>query len=155
MSWFNRLMMSDVGIKVAAREFVEGIASRVREFERFMPAGSDSVLGSIFLKAQVRSLIEDSPLTRSRTRSGAPFLFCSRWRVEGLQCSPQHRLHPRLAGILPHPCKGERAGVGALCSLSRELLSKPHFPAVEAMVADLWRVVEMGAVKLLRAVVPP
>jgi hypothetical protein len=65
-------MMSGVGIKVAAGEFAEGIASRVREFEEFVPAGSDpgsdalSRLGNrrfgtahMFLGAQVRGLVEE------------------------------------------------------------------------------------------------
>jgi outer membrane protein assembly factor BamB len=59
MSWFNRLMLSDVGIKMAAREFAAEIASRVREFEGFVPAGSDPVLAHVLLEAQVRSLIEE------------------------------------------------------------------------------------------------
>jgi hypothetical protein len=85
MAWFNRLMMSDVGLKMAAREFAGEIAGRVREFEGFVSAGSDqgsdalsrlgnrrsgldavsrlgnrrSGLAHMFLEAQVRSLIEE------------------------------------------------------------------------------------------------
>ena len=40
-------------------EFAGEIASRVREFEGFVPAGSDPGLASMFLEAQVRSLIEE------------------------------------------------------------------------------------------------
>ena len=70
--WFNALMVSDVGIKMAAREFAGEIASGVREFEGFVPAGSDpgsdavsrlgnrrSGLAQVFIEAQVRSLIEE------------------------------------------------------------------------------------------------
>jgi hypothetical protein len=96
MSWFNRLMLSDAGIKMAAREFAGGIASRVREFEGFVPSGSDPVLASMFLEAQVRSCIEDSELTSSCTRSGAPFLFCSRGRVEGKRMAQTRGSFPTL-----------------------------------------------------------
>jgi hypothetical protein len=41
MSWFNRLMLFDAHVKMAAREFAGEIASRVREFEGFVPSGSD------------------------------------------------------------------------------------------------------------------
>ena len=44
-------MVSDVGIKVGARGFAGEIASRVREFEGFVPSGSDPVLAHIFLEA--------------------------------------------------------------------------------------------------------
>jgi hypothetical protein len=66
------LVLSDVGLKMAAREFAGEIASRVREFEGFVAAGSDpgsdalsrlgnrrSVLANMFLEAQVRSLAEE------------------------------------------------------------------------------------------------
>jgi hypothetical protein len=60
MSWFNPVMLSDVGIKKAAREFAGEIASRVSEFEEgFVPAGSDPVLANMFLEAQVGSLVEE------------------------------------------------------------------------------------------------
>ncbi len=59
MAWFNVLMMSDVHVKKAARELAGEIASRVRAFERFVPAGSDPVLANTFLEAQVHSLVEE------------------------------------------------------------------------------------------------
>jgi hypothetical protein len=72
VAWFNRLMILDVGMKLAAREFAGEIASRVREFEGFVPAGSDpgsdalsrlgnrrSGMAHMFLEAQVRGLVEE------------------------------------------------------------------------------------------------
>jgi hypothetical protein len=72
MAWFSALMMSDVGVMVAAREFAGEIGSWVREFEGFVTAGSDpgsealsrlgnrrSGLAQVFIEAQVRSLIEE------------------------------------------------------------------------------------------------
>jgi hypothetical protein len=55
----NPWMLSEAGTKVVAREFAGETASRVREFEGFVPAGSDPVLANMFLEAQVRSLVEE------------------------------------------------------------------------------------------------
>ena len=52
-------MLSHGDIKRDAAEFVENVASRLAQFQRFLAPGSDANITNRFLEAQVRSLIED------------------------------------------------------------------------------------------------
>jgi hypothetical protein len=213
-------MMSNDDVKRASKEFADEIASRVREFEGFVPSGSDPVLASSFLETQVRSLIEER-LRPKRLLSGifsvpgASVPVGVPLFVEGAVYDPG-RARPMLdrggfSVVNPASCVGcivIKASVPNLSKFENRLreiamsyfygrppgmvmgivasdatpgkksdictrgkrfpayqfthpkwcpifvlfsreggVFKPHFPAIEAMVANLERVLQIGAVK--------
>jgi hypothetical protein len=223
MAWFNALMMSDVGMKMAARELAEEMASRVREFEGFVPSGSDPNLASVFLEAQVRSLVEERlrpkrlvsgifsvpgasvPTGVPRFIEGAvydpgrgrPMLERGGfWVLNPSSCvgcilikpslSNIAKFENRLRGVAMGYFRGGPPGMvmaivasdatpvkkSDICTRGRRFpahqfthpkwcpifilfarergVFKPHFPAIEAMVANLERVVEMGNAQTLK-----
>jgi hypothetical protein len=216
-------MLSDVGLKMAAREFAGEIARRVGEFEGLVPAGSDLVLANIFLEAQVQSLVEEL-LRPKRLVSGifsvpgASVATSVPRFVVGAVCDPgrgrpmlerggfcvvkpascvgcilikpsvpniskfENRLreiamrhfYGRLPGmvmgiVVSDATPGKKSDIWTRwkrfrahqfthpkwCPIfilfSREGgVFRPHFPAIEAMVANLERVVEMGNAETLK-----